>query len=69
MSRYVKFFSALLGGIATWGYTAAADDLISKVEWFGLIGVIGTALAVYQFPNTNPDGGAGDPEISEKDAV
>lgn len=65
MSRYTKFLSALLGGIATWGYTAA-DGGITTQEWFGLVAVLGTAFAVFQFPNVNPDG-AGDPDVSETD--
>lgn len=65
MSRYTKLISALLGGIATWGYTAS-DGGISTQEWFGLLGALATAFAVFQFPNVNPEG-PGDPDISEMD--
>lgn len=66
MSRYVKTICAVLGGISTWGITAAADNAITQVELFGLLGVLSTCLAVYAFPNTPPDGEA-DPNISERD--
>jgi hypothetical protein len=67
MSRYLKFVSALLGGVATWGYTATTDHGIDAGEWFGLLGVLATALAVFQFPNTPPAGQPSDPNISETD--
>lgn len=66
MSRYVKTIVAILGGVSSWGLTAALDDTISKVELFGLLGAVATALGVYAFPNTNPDGPA-DPDVSEMD--
>lgn len=66
MSRYVKFFSALFGGIATWGYTAASEGGIDASEWFGVLAVLGTALAVFQFPNTPPAGEPRDPDMSEQ---
>lgn len=66
MSRYIKFITALLGGISAWGVTAAADNGIDLVELYGLLGVLATALGVFSFPNTNPDGPA-DPDVSEQD--
>lgn len=66
MSRYVKTIAAVLGGVATWGITAASNGAIDLAEWFGLLGALGTALGVYAFPNTNPDGPA-DPNVSETD--
>jgi hypothetical protein len=51
MGLYAKAIAALLGGIATWGVTAATDNAISLVEWFGLVGVVGTAIAVFAIPN------------------
>lgn len=51
---YAKALAALLGGIATWGVTASEDG-ISAPEWFGLVGVIGTAVAVFAIPNTVDD--------------
>lgn len=47
---YAKALAALLGGIATWGVTASEDG-ISSPEWFGLVGVLGTAVAVFAIPN------------------
>lgn len=67
MSRYVKFISALLGSLATWGYSVTEDNTITQGEWFGILGVLATAFAVYQFPNVTPDTGAGDPDVSEQD--
>lgn len=54
MSAYIKTISALLGGISAWGITAIADGAISPAELFGLLGVFGTALAVFHFPNRPP---------------
>lgn len=51
MKQYAKALSALAGGVATWGYTATADGVISLQEWFGLFGVVGTALAVFGITN------------------
>lgn len=51
MGLYAKAIAAFLGGIATWGATAALDDSISLGEWFGVLGVLGTALAVFAVPN------------------
>lgn len=65
MSRYVKTIAALLGAVGTWGTTAAQDG-ISQAEYFGLLVALATALGVYAFPNTNPDGPA-DPNVSETD--
>lgn len=61
-SRYVKTFSALLGAISTWGVTAYADNSVTPVEMFGLLAVLGTVAAVFQFPN---DTGA-DPNTGEQ---
>lgn len=55
MSRYIKTIAAILGGVSTWGITAAADNAITLVETFGLLGVLSTCLAVYAFPNQPPD--------------
>lgn len=66
MTRYIKTISAVLGGVSTWGITAAADNAITNVELFGLLGVLSTALAVYAFPNTPPEGEPSDPGISEQ---
>jgi hypothetical protein len=51
MSPYIKAISAVIGGISTWGITAAASDGVNAVEWFGLLGVLSTSLAVFAFPN------------------
>ena len=66
MSRYVKCITALLGGLATWGSTAYADDVLSKAEGFGILAVLATAAAVYQWPNKPPAGEESDPAISEQ---
>lgn len=55
MKQYVKFAIALLGGVASWGATAAADNNITQVELFGLALVLSTALGVFAFPNSPPD--------------
>ncbi len=54
MSRYSKAVAALLGAIATWGITAYADDAISGVEWFGLLGVLATVIATISAPANTP---------------
>lgn len=51
MKPYLKALIAVLGGVSTWGITAAADNAITQVEVFGLLGVLSTALAVFAFPN------------------
>lgn len=56
MSKYVKTICAVLGGVSTWGLTAAADNAITLVECFGLLGVLSTCLAVYAFPNKENSG-------------
>jgi len=66
MSRYFKAIAALLGAVSTWGITAAADDAISTVEWFGLVGALGTVIAVYAVPNDPPAGQLADPALSER---
>lgn len=50
-ARYTKAIVALLGGVSAWGITASTDNAIDLAEWFGLVGVLSTALAVYAFPN------------------
>lgn len=68
MTRYWKTILAVLGGISSWGITAAADDAITQVELYGLLGVLATALAVYGVPNSPPEGEPADPDISERGA-
>ena len=51
LAPYVKFIIAILGGIGTWGITAAASDGVNAVEWFGLLSALSTALGVFAFPN------------------
>jgi len=50
MVHYLKAIAAILGAVGTWGTTAALDGSISLVECFGLVFVLGTALAVYAAP-------------------
>lgn len=66
MSRYIKTIVAVLGGISSWGITAAADDAITQVELYGLLGILATVLGVYAFPNTPPEGEPADPLVSER---
>lgn len=66
MTRYAKAVAALLGTISTWGVTAIADEGINGIEWFGLLGALGTIAAVYGIPNTPPVGQASDPNMSEQ---
>lgn len=63
MSRYTKFLIALLGGLASWGATAAPD--YSQADLWGLAAILATALSVFQFPNTPPAGEESDPSVSE----
>ncbi len=46
-----KAIAGLLGGVSVWGATAAPDG-IDGAEWFGLLAVLGTAVAVFAVPNT-----------------
>lgn len=50
MAIYAKAIAALFGSVSTWGI-AVAPDGINSAEWFGLLGVIGTVMAVYAIPN------------------
>ena len=54
---YIKAIIAVLGGVSTWGITAASDNAITPVELFGLLGVLSTSLGVYAFPNTPEEEG------------
>lgn len=70
MSRYAKFFIALLGAVGAWGATAWINDNQFTVdEYFGLMLALATAFGVYQVPNTPPPGEPSDPNISETDPV
>ena len=55
MTPYIKAIIAVLGGVSAWGITAAADNAITQVELYGLLGTLATALGVYAFPNTPLD--------------
>jgi hypothetical protein len=54
LQRYAKAVVALLGAVSTWGATAAAEGGIDQVEWFLLLGALGTALGVLAVPNQEP---------------
>jgi hypothetical protein len=56
VSPYKKAIIALLGGVGSWGVTASSDATISQVEWFGLLGVVATALGVAWFANAPTEG-------------
>lgn len=46
-----KAIAALFGSVSTWGITAWQNDqAITGDEWFGLLGVIGTVVAVFVVP-------------------
>lgn len=66
MSRYSKTIAAILGAISTWGITAAADEGINAVEWYGLLGALAAVLAVYSVPNKPPADEPADPSMSEQ---
>lgn len=66
-TRYRKAVAALLAAVGTWGGTALANDgVIDGVEWFGLLGVLASALLVAGVPNDPPVGAAPDPGVSER---
>ena len=69
LSRYWKTIIAVLGGISSWGITASADNDITQVELYGLLGALATALAVYGIPNSPPSGEPADPNMSERGAI
>lgn len=48
---YLKAILAALGAVATWGITAGADGNYTDVEWYGLLGALVAALAVYAVAN------------------
>lgn len=50
MKVYMKAVVALCGAVSTWGVTAAVDGHFDGVEWFGLVGAVGAALAVAMSP-------------------
>lgn len=59
MKTIAKAIVALVGAVSVWGITAATDNpdtaadegAITTVEWFTLVGALGTAAAVYVIPN------------------
>ena len=53
MKAYAKCLVALLGGLATWG-TTAAEGGIQLQEWFGVLAVAATAVGVWATPNDPP---------------
>lgn len=65
-SEVRKTVAALLTGIATWGGTALADGEISSVEWFGLVGVVASVIAVFGVSNSAPPGEEDHPDVSEQ---
>lgn len=62
MRVYMKAIVALCGAVSTWGITAAVDGAFDPVEWFGLLGAVGAALAVASSPaNAESDSGVTEP--------
>lgn len=53
MSRpvFAKAIVAAVGALSTWGIVALEDDLVTGVEWFGLLGALATAVGVYMITN------------------
>jgi hypothetical protein len=49
-----KAIAATLVALATWGVTAGLDDSYEDVEWWGLLGALVAAAAVYLIPNDPP---------------
>lgn len=54
MQTYAKAVAAFCGSISAWGIGASPDG-ISGVEWFGLLGVLGTTILVAFVPNKPAD--------------
>lgn len=54
MSRFAKFYTALTGGLLTWGAAVvqSAPDDITASEWMFGAGALVTAIAVWFVPNT-----------------
>jgi hypothetical protein len=51
ISKYNKFYVAIVGATLTWITVALADDKVTTQEWVGLAVAVATALGVYQIPN------------------
>ena len=66
MQRYSKAIIALLGALATWGLTAAEDNVYTQVELWGALAAVVTAVGVYAWPNDAPTGQPADPDVSER---
>lgn len=65
MPRYRKSIAALLGALSTWGI-ASYEGGYSQGEWWALVGVVGTVVAVWGIPNDTPAGEAPAPGVSER---
>lgn len=50
---YLKFWIALIGGLAGWGISASEDGLYSQPELWALGLVIATAIGVLQAKNAD----------------
>jgi hypothetical protein len=50
VSPFRKALAALIGGVPSWGVVAQVDG-IDRVELWGLVGVVATALLVWIVPN------------------
>lgn len=69
MTRYAKTIVALLGALATWGITAAEDEVYSQVELWGAVLAVVTAAGVYLTPNRPPRGRRARADISEQGSI
>lgn len=54
MNRVAKFYTALTGGLLTWGaaVVVSAPAAITASEWVTGAGVLVTAVGVWFIPNT-----------------
>lgn len=52
---HAKAIVALLGALATWGITAAEDNIYTQVEIWGAILALTTAATVWLVPNREVD--------------
>lgn len=54
ISEWRKALAAAVLGVPAWGVVAQVDG-IEPVEWWGLAGVLATALVVWLVPNEAPE--------------
>lgn len=57
MAKSAKAIVALLGALATWGVTAAEDNVYTQVELWGALLALTTAAVVWLVPNKRKSSG------------